>query len=504
MLFKTRIRTGIQVKFLGTVTGILMISTVVLSAMTAQSEKNLLLQSLGSQGQGLGGYIAKLSRESLIAKDFLKLDDFVIDANKDHEVAYALIVGNDKKPVTTLFASINLTIPWVKDVTGSVGRDSELDAVLSALQKSGNAREISIPVVMGDDVLGAVLIGMSEHLIYRQLLQTLVVVLLLNAAVAVVLGLVLYLSTRKIILRPLAQVQEAMSRVAAGDLTAVMEAKTRDEIGELVASLNTMITGIKELIAKIRESARNTAVGARQIASGSAQMSQGTTEQAASAEEASASVEEMNATIRQNADNAIETEKIAVKSAHDAMESGEAVALTVAAMKEIAGKTTIIGEIARQTNLLALNAAIEAARAGTQGKGFAVVAAEVRKLAERSQTAAAEIGQLSGSSVGVAEQAGTMLSRLVPDIQRTSQLVQEITAASREQTSGAQQINNAIQQLNKVIQQNAGAAEEMASTAEQLSSQAGQLTQTIEFFKVEGDASPPPARTPAAVPVFSH
>jgi len=217
-------------------------------------------------------------------------------------------------------------------------------------------------------------------------------------------------------------------------------------------------------------------------------MSQGTTEQAASAEEASASIEEMHATIRQNADNATATETIARKSANDALESGKAVSEAVKAMKDIAGKISVIEEIARQTNLLALNAAIEAARAGEHGKGFAVVAAEVRKLAERSQVAAGEIGKLSGSSVDVAENAGAMLGRLVPDIQKTSELVQEISASSKEQASGADQINSSIQLLNKVIQQNAGMAEEMASTAQELSSQADQLLEAVGFFTV-GDSS---------------
>jgi methyl-accepting chemotaxis protein len=192
----------------------------------------------------------------------------------------------------------------------------------------------------------------------------------------------------------------------------------------------------------------------------------------------------MNATIRQNSDNALQTEKIALKSANDALESGKAVAETVNAMKDIAAKISIIEEIARQTNLLALNAAIEAARAGEHGRGFAVVASEVRKLAERSQVAAAEIGKLSGTSVGVAEQAGAMLAKLVPDIQKTSELVQEISAASKEQAGGADQINSAIQQLNQVVQQNAGAAEEMSSTAEELSSQAEQLQSVMAFFRV--------------------
>jgi methyl-accepting chemotaxis protein len=215
-------------------------------------------------------------------------------------------------------------------------------------------------------------------------------------------------------------------------------------------------------------------------------MSQGASEQAAAAEEASASMEQMTSNIRQNADNALQTEKIAVKSAAAAQEGGQAVVETVAAMKDIAKKISIIEEIARQTNLLALNAAIEAARAGEHGKGFAVVASEVRKLAERSQKAAAEISGLSASSVDVAEKAGHLLGLMVPDIQKTAELVQEINASSREQDLGAEQINKAIQQLDQVIQQNASASEEMASTSEELSSQAEQLQNAVAFFLIDG------------------
>ncbi|MBF0559572.1 MAG: hypothetical protein HQL08_12430, partial [Nitrospirae bacterium] len=184
-----------------------------------------------------------------------------------------------------------------------------------------------------------------------------------------------------------------------------------------------------------------------------------------------------------------QTEKIAVKSADDAREGGRAVDETVNAMKDIANKISIIEEIARQTNMLALNAAIEAARAGEHGKGFAVVASEVRKLAERSQTAAGEISKLSGSSVEIAEKAGDKLKNLVPAIQKTAELVQEISAASREQDAGASQINNAIQQLDKVVQQNASAAEQMAASSEELSGQAEQLQTAIEFFKVSGNGT---------------
>jgi methyl-accepting chemotaxis protein len=280
-----------------------------------------------------------------------------------------------------------------------------------------------------------------------------------------------------------AHIAEIARKISHGDLTVVFTAEGKNETG-IYSAMKTMAEKLRQVVVDVKNAADNVASGSGQLSEGTEQMSQGTTEQAASAEEASSSIEEMNATIKQNADNASQTEKIALKSAADAQESGKAVTEAVAAMKDIATRISVIGEIARQTNLLALNAAIEAARAGEHGKGFAVVAAEVRKLAERSQTAAAEISELSASSVDVAERAGQLLSKLVPDIQKTAELVQEISAASKEQTSGADQINASIQQLNHVIQQNAGAAEEMSSTAEELASQAGQLQSAVAFFKV--------------------
>jgi methyl-accepting chemotaxis protein len=250
-----------------------------------------------------------------------------------------------------------------------------------------------------------------------------------------------------------------------------------------------MIEKLREVVTSVMSSADNVGTGSQELSASSEQMSQGATEQAAAAEEASSSMEQMSSNIKQNADNAQQTEAIALKSATDAQAGGEAVTKTVAAMKEIAGKISIIEEIARQTNLLALNAAIEAARAGEHGKGFAVVASEVRKLAERSQAAAAEISDLSASSVSVAETAGNMLSRMVPDIKKTAELVQEISAACREQDCGAEQINKAIQQLDQVIQQNASSAEEMASTSEELASQAEQLQSAISFFRINKEVS---------------
>ena len=274
-------------------------------------------------------------------------------------------------------------------------------------------------------------------------------------------------------------------KVAAGDLTVQFESNKKTETG-VYAAMKRLVEIIKQVVAEVQSAADNVASGSRQLTATVQQLSRGAAGQAASAEEISSSMEEMTSSIRQNADNSGQTEKIAIKSAADAQEGGKAVTQTVTAMKEIAGKINIIEEIARQTNLLALNAAIEAARAGEHGKGFAVVASEVRKLAERSQHAAAEISQLSLSSVEVAERAGVMLGKMVPDIQKTAGLVQEISASCREQDTGAEQINKAMQQLDQVIQQNASAAEEMSATSEELSSQAEQLQGSISFFKTDG------------------
>jgi methyl-accepting chemotaxis protein len=305
---------------------------------------------------------------------------------------------------------------------------------------------------------------------------------------AVVISLLASIVIARSVIRVLGAEPHAIAAIAKsiaeGDLS--MQFVAQGASDSVYGDMRKMAEKLMSIVSDVRTAADNVASGSQQLSTGTVQMSQGTTEQAASAEEASSSVEEMNATIKQNADNAQQTEKIARKSALDAMESGKAVAETMGAMKDIATKISIIEEIARQTNLLALNAAIEAARAGEHGKGFAVVAAEVRKLAERSQVAAGEISNLSASSVEVAEKAGAMLAKLVPDIQKTAELVQEISAASKEQNSGADQINSAIQQLNQVIQQNAGGAEEMSSTAEELASQAEQLQSTVAFFRVDG------------------
>ncbi len=284
------------------------------------------------------------------------------------------------------------------------------------------------------------------------------------------------------------EITELAVKMAAGDLE--VELTPRSDQDTLMTALSQMLSKLTQVVTDVSESAASLASGSEELSANAETLSQGATEQAASVEESTASMEEIASTIAQNAYNARETEVIAVKAASDARLSGEAVAETVRAMKEIATKISIIEEIARQTDLLALNAAIEAARAGESGQGFAVVASEVRKLAERSQKAAAQINTLSASSLLVAERAGEYLEKLVPDIQKTSELVQEIAAYSVEQKQGAEQVNKALFQLDQVTQSNAASAEELASTAEEFSSQADRLQRLMRFFKIRILTSP--------------
>ncbi len=291
--------------------------------------------------------------------------------------------------------------------------------------------------------------------------------------------------------RRIRALRDAAALLAGGELRGTIQDEGGDELGELASALRRTTEKLNEVTGAVKSTAEMLASASQAMSAAASGVSQGASLQSASASEASASVESVTVGVGQSAENAAQTEAIARKAAADAVDGGEAVARTVTAMRQITERIDVIEEIAHATNLLALNAAIEAARAGEHGRGFAVVATEVRRLAERSKVAAVEVAKLSGESRDVAERAGALLGRMVPDIQRTANLVQEISSTSREQADGAGRITSAIGQLERVIQQNAASSEELATTAEEVASQAEELRGAMSFFKVrEGPDRP--------------
>ncbi|MCC7181982.1 MAG: MCP four helix bundle domain-containing protein [Rhodocyclaceae bacterium] len=378
-------------------------------------------------------------------------------------------------------AAQNQTIKLVDDGKGDEAR-AFMESGFRSAATEYRKRVNDLVKFQGDlmDELGAA--ASAEYAQARTVTQAMAIVAFLFA-----LGIAFWIV--RSITKPLNEAVAVANRLSEGDLSVRIEASSNDETGLLLTAMQNMVEKLSQIITEVRGAADNLSSASEQVSATAQTLSQSASEQAASVEETSASIEQMSASISQNTENAKVTDGMASKAAVEAGEGGEAVGQTVSAMKSIAEKIGIIDDIAYQTNLLALNAAIEAARAGEHGKGFAVVAAEVRKLAERSQVAAQEIGEVAKGSVALAERAGKLLDEIVPSIKKTSDLVQEITAASEEQSAGVGQINTAMNQLNQATQQNASASEELAATAEEMSGQAEQLQQTMAFFRVGAGAT---------------
>ena len=418
--------------------------------------------------------------EEVLWKQFLKeWDDWKLSDTKISETLEALGRNHGESRQKALFAELY----------------SRLDAAAPKFTAAETTlgKIIDLNVKVGDEAVASGNAGASRAKLIM------LVVGLLSVAALIALGVFIIRSILKQLGGDPIYVSQVVNQIAEGDFTVQVELQQGDT-SSMLAGIRGMTEKLSLIISEVRSAANNLSSASEEVSATAQSLSQASSEQAASVEETSASIEQMSASINQNTENAKVTDGMATSASRQAVEGGAAVNQTVDAMKQIAGKIGIIDDIAYQTNLLALNAAIEAARAGEHGKGFAVVAAEVRKLAERSQVASQEIGELAKNSVNMAEQAGRLLDEMLPSINKTSDLVQEITAASEEQSSGVGQINNAMNQLNQITQQNASSSEELAATAEEMSGQAEQLQQTMSFFKTGSDEGRGQSMTVAAKP----
>lgn len=357
---------------------------------------------------------------------------------------------------------------------------------LEAEQKPPSLTALTADILHEGGKIGVVSIEFTDTYVRSEVMAIVWMLVALGLGLFLVIGALLF-GVLNSLVKVIHRVVSLIGNMARGDLTVETDSvllRRKDEIGDICKSIESMRNEIGKTLAIIQETARSVSERSAQISETSQALADGSNEQAASAEEVSSSMEQISASTRQNTDNSVTTERLSRQSAQDVKEGGQAVSATVTAMKNIASSISIIEEIARQTNLLALNAAIEAARAGEVGKGFAVVASEVRKLAERSQTAAGEISVTSFESMGIAEKAGTLLDKIVPDILRMSDLIQEISGSSREQSVGVEQVTMAVGQLDSVIQQNASLSETLATSSEELNSQANALSSALSYFKI--------------------
>jgi methyl-accepting chemotaxis protein len=455
--------------------GVLLVLTAVFAAMIAAlswNERAVFERQLASKGDNLVRVLASISLEPLLGYNFDYLDSNARELGRDPDVAYVVVLDASGKPVTQ-------ALPEPADKAGLMAFEAELR--------------------QGAELHGRVRLGLRTGAIDAGVRRSQLIVTGLGLGAMTLVAIFVLLLFRAVVLRGVDRLRASLARVASGDIGAEVTAEGADEIALLLASLGEMVGRLRTVVAEVQGAGDSVLEVSQGMAASTAALSAGASEQAASTQEAAASVAQIAGQIQLSAESAAQTERIAAETARAAINGGRAVGETVSAMKKIAERISIIDEIAYQTNLLALNASIEAARAGHHGRGFAVVGAEVRRLAERSRVAAKEIGDLSSATVTLAENAGRLLERIVPESQRTATLVARITAAARDQGAGTQQLGRAIEKLDRVTQQNAASAEELSATAEELSAQAEALRQSVGWFRTAAatPALAAPRRPPA-------